>query len=105
MNDRKHWVTPRATLAFIIQKRLSDIQEQLDDLEKEKTKERIIRQIKALMLEGTKTAEFSAVTATTILNDANYIFIKNIFQSENIWNDELIYIENEMLFCALNTSL
>ena len=105
LNDRKHWVTPRAKLAFVIQERLSDIQEQLDDLEKEKTKERVIRQVKTLMFEGTETAEFSAVTATTILNDGNYLLIKNTFQSENLWNDELVNIENEMLFCALKTSL
>jgi hypothetical protein len=29
---------------------------------------------------------------------------KNTFQKENFWNDELINLENEMLFCALKTS-
>ena len=104
LNDRKHWVTPRAKLVDIIKDRLSDIQEQLDDLEKEKTKGRVKRQIKNLMIEGTKIAEFSAVTATTILHDVNYLLIKSTFQNENLWNDELINLENEMLFCALKTS-
>lgn len=103
LNDRKHWVEPRAKLAFTIQERLSDIQEQLDDLEKGKTKDRLLRQIKFLMLEGTKTAEFSAVTATTILNDDNFLFIKNTFQKEALWDEKLIQLESEMQYCALKT--
>jgi hypothetical protein len=60
-----------------------------------------IAKLKKIMLEGTKEYEYSATAATVILKDDNYQEIKQLFKSNNLWNDEFIELEKQISECAL----
>ena len=102
LNNRKHWAIPRAELGFEIQDKLRDIEEQLSDLQIDKTKRRLIKTLKNILREGTKEYEFSAVAATIILHDDNYILIKKTFQDNGLWDEEFVALESEVMYCAMD---
>jgi len=62
---------------------------------------RYIRQIKQLLERGNRKKEYSALTASTILNDDNFSFIENTLKARNFWDNELEELKNELIFCAL----
>jgi hypothetical protein len=64
-------------------------------------KNRIIDTLKRLMLEGTEKYEYSATAATTILSDDNYQEIKQLFITQQLWNDDFIALEQQVNYCAL----
>ncbi len=101
LNDRKHWVNPRFDMGSKIQEKLEEIEEQLPDLQTDKTKRRLIKTLKNILREGTKEYEFSAVAATIILHDDNYILVKNAFQNNALWDNEFMELEIEVEYCAM----
>jgi uncharacterized protein (TIGR02646 family) len=104
LNNMQHWAIPRARLGFVIQDKLNDIEEQLPDLQTDKTKRRLIKTLKNILREGTKEYEFSTVAATIILHDKNYMLIKKAFQDNGFWDEEFIGLESEVEYCAMDDS-
>jgi hypothetical protein len=104
LNDRKHWVKPRFDMGSNIHEKLEEIEEQLPDLQTDKTKRRLIKTLKNLLREGTKEYEFSAVAATIILHDKNYMLIKKTFQDNGFWDEEFVGLESEVEYCAMDDS-
>ena len=102
LNDRKHWGNPRFEMCSKIHEKLEEIEEQLSDLQTYKTQRRLIKTLKNLLWEGTKEYEFSAVAATIILHDDNYILIKKTFQDNGIWDEEFVILESEVVYCAMD---
>lgn len=102
LNDRQHWAKPRFDIGSQIQEKLDDIEEQLPDLQTDKAKRRLIKTLKNILREGTKDYEFSAVAATIILHDDNYILVKKAFQDNDLWDDELKELEIEVEYCAMD---
>jgi len=47
-------------------------------------------------------SDFSATAATVILHEESYSQIKQLFINLNLWNNELIDLEKEVAFCALD---
>ena len=102
LNDRQHWVNPRFDMGSKIQEKLEEIEEQLSDLQTDKTKRRLIKTLKNILREGTKEYEFSAVAATIILHDDNYILVKKAFQNNALWDNEFLELESEVEYCAMD---
>ncbi|PWK28908.1 uncharacterized protein (TIGR02646 family) [Arcicella aurantiaca] len=102
LNDRQHWVNPRFDMGSKIQEKLEEIEEQLPNLQTDKTKRRLIKTLKNILREGTKDYEFSAVAATIILHDDNYILVKRAFQDNDLWDNEFKELEIEVEYCAMD---
>ncbi len=66
-----------------------------------RTKNKIVGELKNIMLEGTKQYEYSATVATILLTNPNYAEIKKLFEKCNLWTDEFVNLEKEVKYCAL----
>lgn len=104
LNNRERLVTVRFKIGEDIIAKLETLLKLTKNYIKQPSvseKNDITETLTNLMLEGTKEYEYSATAATIILKDDNYQEIKQIFESNNLWNDEFKELEKHVEFCAL----
>lgn len=65
-----------------------------------KRKNIVVNGIKSLLREALPESEYSAVVATVVLKDSNYMELKNILVSLNFWDEEIREIETKILFTS-----
>lgn len=100
LNDRMRLVEKRFEIGDELLMKLENLWCDLSNLA-EKHVGRKRKQLIDLMQEGTACYEFSATAATVILQDTNYQKIKHWFIQKNLWNDELVNLENGLLEAIL----
>jgi 5-methylcytosine-specific restriction endonuclease McrA len=106
LNERDRLVTPRFNIGERLIEKLDDLLEMTYKYrsgQKNSTKDlsRIVGTLRGLMLEGTRTYEYSATAATILLNEDSYLQIKRWFIKRNLWNEEFMQLEKDVEFCAL----
>lgn len=67
----------------------------------DKKEQNFYRELRKAMLLGTKESKYSAVISTVILSNSHYQEIKQLFESNSLWNDEFKELEKQVEFCAL----
>ena len=104
LNNRQRLVNVRSEIGVKLHEELENLLQATQDyIDNPITRRRnkIVGTLKNIMLEGTKEYEYSATAATVILTDSNYQEIKQLFESNNLWNDEFKELEKHVEFCAL----
>ena len=108
LNDTEKRVWARVQIGEAIQNRLEDINSFVRDYVSNvnattRRKNLIIRRLKALLKKGTKTASYSAITATIILNEMDFKAIKNQLQNctPQLWDEELNELEKKLQIVSL----
>jgi uncharacterized protein (TIGR02646 family) len=109
LNDRNRLVKKRFEIGVKLCDELENLLELTIDYDNRtsfstKIRNKIVGQLINLMTEGTCQNEFSATAATIILNEESYSKIKQLFEKNHLWNAELIELEKEVEFCALEIS-
>jgi len=113
LNDRPGLVEPRFNIGNKLTEKLEELSERIEDFEKLEVAgetqvvigrklKKIVRTLKNLMSEGTRTYEYSATAATILLNEDNYQQIKQWFVNRELWNKEFMQLEEDVEFCALS---
>jgi uncharacterized protein (TIGR02646 family) len=100
LNDRSRLVEKRFEIGNKLLMSLENLWCDLPTLA-EKHIGRKRKQLVDLMLEGTACYEYSATAATVILQDENYQKAKYWFIQKNLWNGELVNLENGLLEAIL----
>lgn len=104
LNHRERLVTKRFEVGNKISEELDDLIESTNHYLSEpstRKRNRIVRNLEKIMLQGTKESEYSATAATVILTDTNYTDIKQLFIDNALWDDEFIQLEQQVSYCAL----
>ncbi|NOU99793.1 hypothetical protein [Paenibacillus planticolens] len=106
LNDTDHLVKPRFDIANKAKETLELIigkaREYKDGVNcSTQRKNIIVNGLKSLLKEAHPNSQFSAIVATAIIHDIDYIEFKDILISLNLWDAELQMIESEVI----NTSL
>lgn len=102
LNDTDHLVKPR----FDIANKAKETLEQLLDKAREykngvscstRRKNIIVNGLKSLLREAHPNSQFSAIVATAIIHDIDYLEFKDILITLSLWDTELQSIESEVL--------
>lgn len=101
LNDRDHFVYPRFKIANDIIERLEDFKEHLYEIQDNSKRHKYISKFKRLLQLGNRKEEYSALVASTILSDDNYIEITVVLQSNKFWDEEFKALSEELEFCSL----
>ncbi|OQW92560.1 MAG: hypothetical protein BWK78_01375 [Thiotrichaceae bacterium IS1] len=118
LNDRQCLVNPRFKIGEELIGKLHELLQQTEEFEilevADKTEKslivigrmlnRVVHNLINLMREGTRTYEYSATTATILLNEDSYQQIKQWFIKRKLWNEEFMQLEKDVEFCALSTT-
>lgn len=99
LNDRKRLVNPRIEIAEGIKNALEDFFERAVKLQngediRQINKNKIRNGIRDILELAQPEAEYSAFMATIILNDDDYMEIKEILKKQGLWTLELQELEN-----------
>lgn len=108
LNDTEKRVLARFQIGEAIQDRLEDIKSLVNDYVSNvnttvRRKNLILKRLKSLLRKGIKTAPYSAITATVILNETDFKVIKNQLQNSipKLWDTELNGLEKQLQIVAL----
>ncbi|OQY54395.1 MAG: hypothetical protein DRR08_10850 [Candidatus Parabeggiatoa sp. nov. 2] len=107
LNDRERLVKKRFDIGVKLCDELEDLLEMATEYDNgtstsTRRRNRMFEKLRNLMKEGTRKSDFSATAATVILHEESYSQIKQLFINLNLWNNELIDLEKEVAFCALD---
>jgi uncharacterized protein (TIGR02646 family) len=107
LNNTKKVVTKRFDIGEKIIESLQELLELTQDYSNgiqssNQRRNRIISKLRAIMQEGCPETEYSAIAATTTLNDDNYQIIKQLFINSSLWSQEFVDLEQKIQFCALD---
>jgi len=106
LNDSDQLVRPR----FDIANKAKEALELLLDKAREykdgvsnstRRKNIIVNGLKSLLREAHPSSQYSAVVATAIIHDMDYLEVKEILTSLNLWDSELQSIESEIINISL----
>lgn len=106
LNDQDRLVKKRFEIGNAIQVKLEQLNELIDDYingvqTSTRRKNRIVNGTKDLMKEGLPNSIYSATTATVIVTDTEYDFLKEKMNIIGLWDDELNQLEAELIKTAL----
>ena len=103
LNDRQHFVTPRAKIAMKIADSLEELSDHIGELKQRHRQKIIAETIKSYLKEcAMPDSPYSAVIATFLLHDwKNYPVMKQQLQSLNMWEEEFAAIENSLKRVAM----
>jgi uncharacterized protein (TIGR02646 family) len=102
LNDTHTTIKLRFIICNAIVDKLADIDELLYDYIKgtnisTRRKNRIVNGIKNVLQCAQPTEEYSAIIATTVINDDNYKHVKDELVNLNLWDSELENLEKEAI--------
>ena len=107
LNDEVKLSIDRFQLGFSITKSLNDLAKEIANYLQNAThftakQETIIsRKLTDIIQFGTADKKYSAVISSVILTNSDYQEIKQLFELNNLWDDELKELEKQVEFCAL----
>ena len=102
LNDRMHFVTPRARIGAAFSDRLHTLFTLIQGQDKDDEKLIImIGKLKRLMNQATRQNEYSATMSTVILSDANFLSLEATIIKFGFWDEELQNLKDELVFCSL----
>ncbi|NFK66164.1 TIGR02646 family protein [Clostridium botulinum] len=109
LNDTTTIVQVRFKICNAIIDKLSEIEELLRDYVKKintstRRKNKIINGVKDILKYSQPTEEYSAIMATTIINDDNYKYIKIELLNLGLWDLELEDLEKEAINIMFDTN-
>ncbi len=107
LNDQDRLVRKRFEVGDAIQNKLEQLNELIDDYASNIQtstirKNRIINGTKDVMKEGLPSSIYSAITATIILTDTEFISLKKKLLKLNFWDEEFIELECGLSKVALD---
>lgn len=108
LNDTDKLVMARFNIGEEIQKKVESIlvfAREYTPSDNIRRRNRIINGIKDLFKEGLPEAEFSATVSTVLLNDCNYIELKSILKSKNLWDDDMDNLEGQLQEAKLDENI
>lgn len=104
LNQSDRMVSVRAQIADYVGSSLERIREYLEEYISGKVttrqRNKIFRGMQELLRESNRTEQYSAVTATALLTDPHYAWMREKLVELGIW-DQLKELEEEAIFCAL----
>ncbi|MBG9734952.1 hypothetical protein [Paenibacillus alvei] len=106
LNDSDKLVRPRFDIANKAKETLESILDKARDYKEgvsisTRRKNQIVNGLKSLLREAHPDSQYSAIVATAIMHDIDYLELKDILISFNLWDLELQEIESDVV----NTSL
>ena len=106
LNNRPHFLNKRSKIGHEVSEIINDIYDEIKEegeliLRTASRNRRIIRKFKNLLEEASRENEYSATISTVILTDEYYPLIEHFFVDNNLWDQELIDLKEELLFCCL----
>lgn len=107
LNDEVKLAIDRFQLGFSITKNLNDLAKEIANYLQNETnftaKQEAItsRKLTDIMQFGTANKKYSAVISSVILTNSDYQEIKQLFELNNLWDDEFSKLEQQVEFCAL----
>ncbi|TGL19759.1 HNH endonuclease [Leptospira bourretii] len=106
LNNPDRLVKKRYQIGNAVQEKLEELNELTNEVltglnTSTRRINRITNGLKDLMKEGLPNSAYSATTAAIILTNADFIELKNYFQTLRIWDSELIQLENDISKAAL----
>lgn len=107
LNDEEHLVTPRREIGMAVRTELYRQFEQVHRLATDGLTSgevlRISASLENLMKQGLPKEPYSATVATTILDDPHYQYIKDFLATNNLWSEDLPFLETELVRLRLDT--
>lgn len=107
LNDDERLSVDRYRLAFSVNKSLDKLLKDINEILSNKTyltenkKTRFSRELRTIMELGTAERKYSAVISSVILINTHYQEIKQLFITQQLWNDDFIELEQQVNDCAL----
>lgn len=107
LNNQERVVLKRASIGNAICEKTEFLNNLLDEFisgskSSTRTKNRIVNGTKDLLREGLPKTSYSATTATIIMHDQEFIYLKNKLLSEKLWDQELSDLEDEVYNITLD---
>lgn len=96
LNDHLQLNVPRAQLLMEINNNLNDISYSLD-----KVINYFVKRLKEIMDKGNRRNAYSAAVSTFILSNENYLKYKEELVNHNLWDEDFINMESELIFSSL----
>ena len=100
LNDSQTMVYPRINIGEAVQTKLADLIDRIhrysEDESDVRESNKIISTITDILKLALPVKEYSAVTASAILGDVNYIRIKDRMAELDLWNEELVQLEDNL---------
>jgi uncharacterized protein (TIGR02646 family) len=97
LNNREQFVKKRVRVNYEI----IDILKEIDSFLFPEKISYCIKKLKNLMRKGNRKEEYSALTATIILENSYFKNIETHLKENNLWDKELQELKSELEFCAL----
>lgn len=91
LNDRLHFLTPRARIAFKVLEELDHLSSDCEDFSDEdvpKQTTKFLKRFSSILHTGQPEEEYASTIATSILTSPSLGAIRTAFEKWNIWNDE-----------------
>ncbi|MGB0931963.1 MAG: HNH endonuclease [Chitinophagales bacterium] len=110
LNDFRRLVSKRFEVGEVAKEQLITLNELTKDYTtgiqtSTRRKNRMVNGLKYLLSLATAKEPYSATMATIILYDANYQIIKQSFEANDFWDEELVNLEKEVKTCALDKKI
>ncbi|AYQ34224.1 hypothetical protein [Runella sp. SP2] len=107
LNNRKQWAEKRSDIGMKAVEILEEIRNRLKEYDTSFSKttlarNTIVRQLRNLFHAGIPNAEYSAVVASYLLHDDDFIVVKHLMQKNALWDSAFELLETQMRFCALD---
>lgn len=107
LNDRSLWVNKRYKIGDEAVETLEEIRDRLKEYDASLskatvTRNNIVRRLRNLFHAGIPNAEYSAVVASYLLHDDDFIVVKHLMQKNALWDSAFELLETQMRFCALD---
>jgi hypothetical protein len=105
LNEHNLWVKKRFEIAAKAVEKLEEIHEKLQTYQNQPTvkgRNKIVSALRNLLIEGTPTAEYSAVVASYLLHDDDFQSVKTLMQQMSLWDVAFEELETQLRFCALD---
>ncbi|SCY77258.1 HNH endonuclease [Butyrivibrio sp. INlla14] len=104
LNDMEGLILPRFKIGNAVQEKLGSILDVFDEYKRNPNfsrRNKIVNATKELLKEAREDSEYASLVATVLLQDDNYILLKERLKSANLWDDELKTLDKNAIKIAL----
>lgn len=102
LNDREHFVQPRATIGFRMADSIEDLYELVQNANTARKRTNVVNKLKNLLYECGPAHAYSAVLSTYLLYELEtYRSLKSYLKKLDLWDDELKDIESLLSSLAM----
>ena len=102
LNDREHFVQPRAIIGFKMADTIEILYEALQNADTNRKKKFVVNKVKSVLSDCAPNNVYSAVLSTYLLYELeSYISLKDLLKKLDLWDDELKELESLLLSLAM----